>query len=283
MNRGIETHWIKGLAWAALGAGLLPHSWAAPISAHPIAAALKRGDCGAAVDLANRGAASNDGQATYLAGRMLQEGVCVQKDFAAAGRFFARASDLGERDSSLEYAAKVGLGGDGFEQSYERAGQICRAAGVDPQARSSLYSLGYACTLRSVAGLYLRTKLPAGALIPDSGPLLVEFSPASGELKVRAMPQVAHDDPPLGTTLRRPRVNAREKTEQAWQHALAIVPKPEAARLDEQAVELSLDVDMTLESRSELTETSGASHSISPLQRSVDQPGVVIIPNSTMR
>jgi TPR repeat protein len=281
MNLGFDTHWIRALACATLGAGLVLHAWAAPISAHPIAAAIKRGDCEAAVDLANRGAASNDSQATYLAGRMLEQGMCVQKDFAAAGRFFARASDLGERDSSLAYAAKVGLG-DGFEQSYERAGQICRAAGVDPQARLSLYSLGYACTLRSVAGQYLRTKLPAGALIPDSGPLLVEFNPASGELTIRAMPQVARDDPPLGSHLRRPRVDAREKTEQAWQQALAMVPKPEAARLGNQGVELSLDVDMTFEARSELTGAGEAGRSFNPLLRPVDQPGIVTIPGGRM-
>jgi len=119
-------------------------------------------------------------------------------------------------------------------------------------------------------------------LIPDSGPLLVEFNPVSGELTIRATPQVAREDAPTGTNLRRARVNAREKTEQAWQHALAMVPKPEAARLGNQTVELWLDVDMTLEARGELTRASDG-HSIGPLKRSVDQPGVVIVPNSMMR
>jgi len=42
-------------------------------------------------------------------------------------------------------------------------------------------------------------------------------------------------------------VNAHDEINSAWRNAMASVPKPDATRLDDQAVELSLDVDTTLE------------------------------------
>jgi hypothetical protein len=242
----IDLRWIQALAAGAFGAGLSVQASASPLSAHPIAAAVRHGDCEAAVEQINHLAASNDKQAAFLAGRMLDEGICVQRDPAAATHFFARSADLGDQSSSLEYAEKVGLG-DGTEQSYEVAGRVCRSAGLDPQARVSAYALGYACTVRGVAGRLLRERLPAHAFQPDSGELLVDFNPAKAQMSIRAIPQVERDDPTVGSTLRRPRVDARRAIEEAWQNAVSTVPAPDSAQLVNQAIQLSLDVDMTLE------------------------------------
>ena len=57
---------------------------------------------------------------------MIDEGLCVEASPDVAVKFFERASALGDLQGSLEYAATVGMG-RGAEQSYERAGQICRA------------------------------------------------------------------------------------------------------------------------------------------------------------
>jgi hypothetical protein len=268
-------HWIQGAACAALSAGLMAYASASSWSASPIAVAVKHGDCAKAVDLANTGA-STDNQVAYLAGRMLDEGICVEPDFAAAARFFARGAELGNRDALLEYAAKVGLG-DGFTQSYDRAGEICRSAGVDPKARLSTYALGYACTLRGVAGRYLRINLPRGAFSPDSGLLRVEFNPGSNELSIRSTPHVARDEAPLGSTLGPLRVNAQQKTEEAWQYAVSSVPKPDAARLGNQPVELAIDVDLTLRPREELTGSRDLDHGISALKTNPNTPGLDLI------
>jgi hypothetical protein len=242
----IDRRWIRALAAVTLGAGLTTHALASPLSAHPIAVAVRHGDCEAAIDQINHLAASNDQQAEFLAGRMLDEGICVKQDIEGATHFFARAADLGDHSSLLEYAEKVGLG-EGTEQSYEQAGQTCRSAGLDPQARMSAYALGYACTVRGVAGRLLRERLPAHAFQPDSGELLVDFNPAKAQMSIRAIPRVERDDPPLGSTLRRPRVDARRAIEEAWQNAVSTVPTPDSAQLVNQAIQLSLDVDMTLE------------------------------------
>jgi hypothetical protein len=66
-------------------------------------------------------------------------------------------------------------------------------------------------------------------------------------MHIRAVPHVRLGDAPLGTNMRRPIVDAPVEIERAWREALAAVPKPDAARLDNQAVQLSLDVDTTLE------------------------------------
>ncbi|HUD27144.1 MAG TPA: hypothetical protein VMQ45_15780 [Burkholderiaceae bacterium] len=232
-----------------LAAGLTVHAGATELSTNPIAVAVRHGDCRAAVDLVIHGAASNDGPAVYLGGRMLDAGICVHRDLEAAAKFFARAADLGDHDSSLEYAAKVGMG-EGFEQNYQRAGEICRGAGIDPQTRLSSYSLGYACTVRGVAGRLLRERLPAGAFRPDSGALLVAFNPASAQMSIVSTPKVEVEaDAPTGSKVRRQRVNARKEIEGAWQDALSAVPKPEPGHLDSQPAQLSLDVDMGLDQR----------------------------------
>ena len=256
----IDARWTRGLAVIALGAGVTALASAAPPSAHPIVIAVRKGDCDAAITLVKRGVESSDVQAAFLGGRMLDEGICVEQNRAAAARFFERAADLGDRNASLEYAAKVGLG-EGSEQSYERAGEICRAAGFDPQARLSPYSLGYACTVRGLAGRILRETLPPNVFRPGTGAALVEFSPATAALRIRATPQVAREsDAQTGSNFAPHRVNAQRSIEGAWHKALDAVPKADVSRLDGRAVELSLDVDITVESGGEVAQRNDADH-----------------------
>jgi len=147
----------------------------------------------------------NDDQTAFLAGRMLDEGICLKKDTAAAADFYARAADLGDKSAALDYASKVGLG-DGIEQSYERAGDLCRVTGIDPQSHLSRYALGYACTVASVAGELLRQALPLGVFQGSPAAVIVEFSPPSAEMHVRTTPRVRLADAPLGSNMRRPLV-----------------------------------------------------------------------------
>jgi hypothetical protein len=206
---------------------------------------IKHGHCDEAARLINPDVKSNDRQSAFLAGRLLDEGICVQADPAAAAHFFARAAELGDRNGALDFAAKVGLG-EGVEQDYQRAGDLCRAAGVDPQKKLTSYSLGYACTVRGVAGKLLRETLPTGAFKPAAGAVArVEFTPETGQFHIRATPHVAPGDAPTGTLLSHPLINAEKEISRAWRDALATAPRPDAARLDDKAVELPVDVDMT--------------------------------------
>jgi len=179
---------------------------------------------------------------------------------------------LGNRNAGLDYAAKVGLG-EGTAQSYEVAGDICRKAGFDPQAKLSQYSLGYACTVLSVAGRLLRETLAQGAFRPGSGAARVEFSPASTELRILATPEVARGDPATGSQITRPLVDAQKVIEKAWRDALAAVPKPDATRLDNRSVEFSLDVDMTLEAGRDAARRGGVGMAGTLLQGDVRQAG----------
>jgi hypothetical protein len=242
----VSSRWVKNLLMIALGVGLTTTASAIGQASHPIVVAIMRGDCAAAVKLLNPVVASNDGQTSFLAGRMLDEGICVQRNPVAAAHFFERAAGLGDKNAALDYAAKVGLG-VGSEQSYERAGDLCREAGLDPEARLSRYSLGYVCTLRAVAGRLLRTTLPRGAFIGAPPTVLLDFTPGSAQLHIRTMPHVKQMDAPTGSNLRVPLVNAQQEIEGAWRSAVAGVPKPDAAQLDNQVFQVSLDVDTTLE------------------------------------
>lgn len=218
-----------------------------PYSANPIAVAVKHGHCETASKLINPDIGANDRQSAFLTGRLLDEGVCVQADPLAASHFFARAAELGDRKGVLDFAAKVGLG-VGVDQDYQRAGDLCRAAGVDPQGKLSSYSLGYACTVRGVAGKLLRQKLPTEAFSPAAGATAeVEFTPATRQLRILATPHVTRAESATGAILGRPMVDAKHEIERAWPDALAAVPQPDAARLESKAVELPLDVDMTFE------------------------------------
>jgi hypothetical protein len=227
-----------------------------PYSATPIAIAIKHGQCETAGKLINPDVGSNDRQSAFIAGRLLDEGVCMQADPATAAHFFARAAELGDRNGLLEFATKVGLG-VGAERDYERAGTLCRAAGVDPHSRLSNYSLGYACTVGGIAGKLLRQTLPTAAFTPASGAAArVEFTLATRQIRVLATSRVTRVDPDIGSLVKHSMVDADKEIASAWRDALAVVPPPDAARLDGQAVELPLDVDMTLEVPRESDRTS---------------------------
>jgi TPR repeat protein len=129
-----------GLVLTAVGVLFTTIALAAFLPSNSIVISVRRGDCAAAVKLINPDVKSNDAETAFLAGRLLDERVCVHQDPVAAAHYFARAAELGNRDAALDFAAKVGLG-EGTEQDYQRAGELCRAAGVDPQSRLSSYSL----------------------------------------------------------------------------------------------------------------------------------------------
>jgi len=234
-----------------------------PLSADPIVVAVKNGDCAGAVDLVNRGAGSGDGEAAFLGGRMLDEGICVHQDAMAATPFFLRGATLGDRRALLEYGARLGVG-QGVERSYEHAGDVCRIAGLDPQKQLTDYSLGYVCTLRGLASKFLRAKLPAGAFIPDSGSLIVEVNASSAQMSVVSTPHVVHEEPTTGSLRRRQRVDARGAIEDAWQRALNEAPKPDAARLESKAIQVQLDVDMSMDTR-DVEVVRDPDHTLSPL------------------
>ena len=239
---------LKLQVWAAcLAAGAVD----APLGAAPappsraVIAQIARGDCGSAVKIANDNFESDEPQLALLVGRMLDEGICTARDPAAALGYFARASALGAHAAAADYAAKIGLG-EGAEQSYERAGEICQGAGLDPQRRLSRYSLGYACTVASVAAEQLRTSLPRGSFQPG-GVVLVELTPADAGVRIRTTPPVALSDAAIGSNVRRPLIDAQREVTRALRDALTVVPRPDPARLDKLPVEVPLDVDMTLE------------------------------------
>ncbi len=238
---------------------------AASFAEHPIVVAINHGSCKAAVKLINLQVASNDAQTAFLAARMLDEGICVLKDPVAATPYFSRAADLGDHNAALDYAAKVGLG-EGAEQRYERAGSLCRTGGLDPQGRMSSYSLGYACTVSAVAARLLRESLPQGAFLIGGGPAVVEFDPATAVMRVRSTPQVGMGDAAIGFHMRRPLINAQQEIDKAWHSAMAAVPKPDAARLDEQSVELPIDLDTSLEAGRKAAQ-AGDTQALHPLTR----------------
>lgn len=235
------------LILVTLGTTIATQSPAALQMANPIVVAVRHGDCKAAAALINTDARFSDSQIDFLAGRMLDEGICVAEDHASAARYYAHGAELGDQSAALDYAEKVGLG-EGASQNYEQAGQTCRAAGMDPQHLLSNYSLGYACTLRGLAGKLLRVSLPTGAFQPAAGAAVrIDFTPAAEKMRIRATPQVGSAGMVTGSIIARPLVDAKAVVENAWHTAQTSAPPPDAARLDSQVIELSLDVDNTLE------------------------------------
>jgi len=210
----------------------------------PIVAAMSHGDCSSAVKMANAGVSAGDAQVVFVVGRMVNEGLCTAPDRTAAANYFARAAELGDSSSALDFAIKVGLG-EGVAQSYERAGELCRTGGLDPGSRMSRYSLGYACTVAGLAAEVLRTTLPRGAF--RSGALRVQFTPGTGAMEIRSTPSVTVVDASTGSNLPHPAIDAPRAITRAWKNALTQVPKPDASVLDKLPIEMSLDVDMTLE------------------------------------
>jgi TPR repeat protein len=94
----------------ALGASFAVPAATSRLMTHPIVIAVRHGSCQAAVNLVNPRVNSNDDQTAFLAGRMLDEGICVHRDSEAATDFFARAADLGDHLAILDYATQIGLG-----------------------------------------------------------------------------------------------------------------------------------------------------------------------------
>jgi hypothetical protein len=238
--------WIAALAGLA-GAGPAALAKGGSLPDHPVAVAIKKGDCDAAIDLVKKGMAENDAQAAFLGGRMLEEGICVVENRPAAARFFEIAAGEGDQAASLELAAEVGMG-EGSDQNYEKAGELCRSAGIDPQAHLSSYALGYACTVRGVAGRILRQTLPPRAFRPNSGDMVVQFEPASSQMRIQSTPKAARNlDATTGSNLGAHRVDAEAEVKRAWKQAMALVPKPDSPRLGSQPIELALDFEMVLE------------------------------------
>jgi len=152
----------------ALCAALSLPAQAESLANHPVAVAVRNGDCKAAARLLNPVANENDKSTAFLGGRMLSEGICLEANPVGAAHFYAHAAELGDERSKLEYATALGLG-EGADQSYEHAGEVCRSAGIDTQNKLSAYDLGYACTVLGVAGKILRTTLPPGAFMAGTG------------------------------------------------------------------------------------------------------------------
>lgn len=212
-----------------------------------IVRAIARGDCDTAIRLAHDGVKSEDPQTIFTIGRMLAEGICVDPDAAAATVYFSHAAAQGLPAAEIEYGLQVGLGAGG-EQSYERAGSLCQQGGLERQGGgSSLYSLGYVCTVRGLASRRLRETLPRGAFLPGKA-VRVSFNPVSGSMQIRSTPRVASvADATTGTFVQRPLIDAQSAIDRAWRYALDAVPKPDPALLTNGATEMSLDLDMTVE------------------------------------
>jgi hypothetical protein len=238
------TRWSVALAVAAMGTAGAALAATQSAATQSVVKAIKKGDCDKAIKQMNDAVSSSDAGAYFLAGRMLDEGVCVKQDSAGATPYFKRAFELGDRASALDFGTKIGLG-QGVEQSYEHAGNACRTGGLDAQGKLSAYSLGYACTVRGVAGTLLRENLPTGSF--TGGAALVQFIPQGAAMQIRSMPNIAREAQ-TGSSVGRPLIDGAAAIEKAWKEALAQVPKPDQTKLDGNAIDLLLDVEMTIES-----------------------------------
>lgn len=220
---------------------------AASQASRDVVRAISHGDCDDALHLANVGLRANDAQTIFLIGRMLAEGVCIEPDPAAATSYFSHAAAQELPAAEIEYGLQVGLG-EGVEQSYERAGELCQKGGLERQGGgSSLYSLGYVCTVRGLASRRLRQTLPTNSILPGR-PARVSFNPASGTMQLRATPRIATAaDTTTGTFVQRPLIDAQSAIDKAWRDAVSAVPKPNTALLENQGTELNLDLEMTIQ------------------------------------
>ncbi len=243
-------HFMLASLAIVLGANLAIASTETPLSQNAVAMAVAHGNCTDAVKQAKQDVEANQPQSIFIAGRMLDEGLCVEKNSAAAAKFFAHAGELGEQAAQLDYVAKVGLG-EGATQDYADAGKRCRSAGLDAQNHVSDYALGYVCTLRGLTGRMLRETLPADAFQTTSGARArVEFNPSSGQLFVRASSKLTTSEPTVGSRIGVPLVNIQQVVEKTWQKAQEKATKPDATRVENQLVEVVLDLDLTLEQSS---------------------------------
>jgi len=206
--------------------------------------ALRRSDCQVAVENLNKGIAAREADAFFWAGRFLDAGACVGIDKPQAAEMFDVAVQLGNERARIELGGKHGLG-IGFPQSYEMAGEVFRSAGLDPQKRSSRYSLGYAGTLRAAAAEQLFARIPGDLIHAGfSGEIYVDFQSASGKVNVRLGPQFAmRTDARTGSNLRRSRVEILNVVEDAWADAMKVVPKPDAAKLDNELITIPIRIE----------------------------------------
>jgi len=240
-------NWRSTVALTSIALCAIASAATATLASDPIALAIRHGNCSKAVGDLNAEIGSKDAPtALFVGGRMLDEGICVKQDRELATKFYARSMELGDANAALEYAAKIGLG-EGEPQDYLRAGDLCHTAGLDPGGRVSFYSLGYACTIRGMVGRMLRETLPKGAFRIPTSPAVVEFSPGSSRMSIVSMPQAERAEAPTGARIGLPLVNSQEVIEKAWRAALAAVPKPEATNLGSEMVEMTIDMDLTLE------------------------------------
>jgi hypothetical protein len=245
MNRRTPRLLVAGLC--TILPGTSPFAAAGNLASDPIVAAVRHRDCPRAVRELNAAVGMKDSQtALFVGGRMLDEGICVKRDPEAATEYFARSAALGDQNAALDYAAKVGMG-QGVPQDYLRAGNLCHSAGADPEGRLTPYALGYACTVRGVAGRMLRESLPKGAFLTPTAPAMVEFSPGSSQMHILSVPKVERAEAKTGSFIGAPLVNARQVIENAWRDAVAAVPRPVTADLGSEVVQVPLDLDTTLE------------------------------------
>jgi hypothetical protein len=232
--------------FAAAASFTLRADAAEPFLSDPAVVALRQRDCKRAVETVNTEVQSNEAIGLFVAARVLDEGLCVNKDPNGATAFFERGAGAGNTAAALGYAMKIGLG-EGSAQDYRRAGDLCHGVGIDPKGRLSFYSLGYACTVGGVAGRLLRESLPLGAFRIPTPPAHVEFSPASGQFRIVSAPESLRADSTTGSYVRQRLVDPREAIEKAWREALASVPKPDPAELGSEVIDLPVDLDLTLE------------------------------------
>jgi hypothetical protein len=240
-------NWLSTVALASFALCAMSSAATATLASDPIVLAVRHGKCSKAVDELNAEIGLKDGStALFVGARMLDEGICVKQNRELATQFYARSMEMGEPNAALEYATKIGLG-EGEPQDYRRAGDLCHTAGLDPGGRMSFYSLGYACTVRGVAGRMLRETLPKGAFRIPTSPAVVEFSPGNSQWRIVSMPKAERAEAHTGATIGVLLVNTQEVIEKAWRGALMAVPKPEAANLGSGMVEMTIDMDLTLE------------------------------------
>jgi hypothetical protein len=239
--------WRSSMVLVSIALCSISSAATANLVSDPIALAIRHGNCPKAVDELNAKIGLKDGStALFVGARMLDEGICVKQDRELATQFYSRSMETGEPNAALEYAAKIGLG-EGGPQDYLRAGDLCHTAGLDPGGRLSFYSLGYACTVRGLVGRMLRETLPKGAFHIPTSPAVVEFSPGSSQMRIVSMPKAERAEARTGARLGSLLVNTQEVIEKAWRDALMAVPKPVAANLGSETVEMTIDMDLTLE------------------------------------
>src|ERR1700735_2329434 len=97
----IDARSAISLTILVLGVGYTVSVTGAP-SLPPLVVAVRQANCGAAVKLVNAEGSTKDDRTAFVAGRMLDEGLCVKKDPEAATGYFARAADLGNRSAGLD-------------------------------------------------------------------------------------------------------------------------------------------------------------------------------------